>query len=992
LLLLLSIPCLTLSHSSNQLKATTPTIPTIMSLAQRSKTFRYAQAKAVKSGPVKLPSLSTPPVFSSGIAASEQWVAAGYGASKGSVVLVPTSGATTASASSYIQSTISAHASDLGNLAWNPFVRNQLATCGVDGTVKLWSVPSEGLSSTLTNPTLKLEGGMESVHSLAFHPSASGVLAAGHKCGLTVFDLEAGSAARSFNVSGYGKDMSSVHWSRAGSLLAGVGKNAALSVFDPRAADEKVLDTATAPNPLVKKLQHALFIGGEGTGCRELLTLFGVNAGQRPCVAWVDPRNTSTALKTHDFDFSQGYSLPLYESDTHTLYYTIRGSEMVQLLDVELVNDAPSIWPSHTFTTQSSVKGLCLLPKRAVDTNGCEVNRVFTLSADSIETCSVTIPRKTAGFHAELFPDTASDQPALTAAEWLKGADKAPLKTSMVAIHESNGGTAAAAGAVSKLSVSGAASSSSASAASPTSAAQVTPVACASTSSSSTTLPARRESTYQPSKARLSIDSRLKKSPYLHCQGKEPPSMFQTYFDIKFGQSIPLAENIVANRRFIAIPWKASGGSAIAIFRQDPSALGRCPPSLPCVRGHKSPASAFDLSPFDQSLLATGSVDGEVFLWHLPEGGLKSDLTTPSASLTTSGKVTHVKFHPTIANLLVVCTTGFDGHAIELFDIRDTKTNQDKAFRIHTGVHEEAIIDIAFHPNSHLVATTAKDGKSRVIHLSSGRVEREFSPPESVKDTRTLWVDSHRLLTVGFAAGGQRSMTMVDVTNEKVETLQTVELDRVPYLLLPRYDPDTRLLYVANAGGTFVPIWQLNPTSGPYIDNLSQQRLDVDVVGFVLLSKHENDVRKVEIQRALKLTKDDIRPISYTVPRKRTEFFQDDLIVPTRKPEAELDVEDFIAGKLDGADGVAPTLVSLQPPDMQPLSSAPEEEATDREKRYASKLAAEAAPKPVGVLGHTSNEEVREHFRSLVGNVGGANRWDAKQDNSRVDVDDSEWD
>lgn len=68
------------------------------------------------------------------------------------------------------------------------------------------------------------------------------------------------------------------------------------------------------------------------------------------------------------------------------------------------------------------------------------------------------------------------------------------------------------------------------------------------------------------------------------------------------------------------------------------------------------------------------------------------------------------------------------------------------------------------------------------------------------------------------------------------------------------------------------------------------------------------------------------------------------------------------------------------------------EEQTARQAKYISKLAADAAPKPVGALGHTSEAEVREHFIALQGNVGGANRWDAKQDNTRVDVDESEWD
>jgi hypothetical protein len=46
-----------------------------MSLAARSKPFRYAQARPIKTQQHKLPALAGPPVYSSGIAASENFVA-----------------------------------------------------------------------------------------------------------------------------------------------------------------------------------------------------------------------------------------------------------------------------------------------------------------------------------------------------------------------------------------------------------------------------------------------------------------------------------------------------------------------------------------------------------------------------------------------------------------------------------------------------------------------------------------------------------------------------------------------------------------------------------------------------------------------------------------------------------------------------------------------------------------------------------------------------
>jgi WD40 repeat protein len=79
----------------------------------------------------------------------------------------------------------------------------------------------------------------------------------------------------------------------------------------------------------------------------------------------------------------------------------------------------------------------------------------------------------------------------------------------------------------------------------------------------------------------------------------------------------------------------AAGGSAVAVLRTDKP--GRVTQTTPCVRGHKSQVTSFDLSQFDPQLLATGSADGNVKLWRLPDEGLKSDVTEPALDLQTEG-------------------------------------------------------------------------------------------------------------------------------------------------------------------------------------------------------------------------------------------------------------------------------------------------------------------------------------------------------------------
>jgi WD40 repeat protein len=174
-----------------------------------------------------------------------------------------------------------------------------------------------------------------------------------------------------------------------------------------------------------------------------------------------------------------------------------------------------------------------------------------------------------------------------------------------------------------------------------------------------------------------------------------------------------LAENLRANSRFFAVPWKASGGSAVAVFRLAQDALGRAPNSVPCLRGHKSPATCFDLSPFKTTQIATGSVEGSIFIWDIPEGGLTKDLNEPTAVLTSAGKVTGLRYHPYVGDLLVSAASSFDGHFLEFWNIEQL-TNKNKP-ELSILVHEqEPIIDFDFHPKSNLVATTSKGLKDEL--------------------------------------------------------------------------------------------------------------------------------------------------------------------------------------------------------------------------------------------------------------------------------------
>ncbi|CAG2183504.1 unnamed protein product, partial [Oppiella nova] len=78
------------------------------------------------------------------------------------------------------------------------------------------------------------------------------------------------------------------------------------------------------------------------------------------------------------------------------------------------------------------------------------------------------------------------------------------------------------------------------------------------------------------------------------------------------------------------------------------------------------------------------------------------------------------------------------------------------------------------------------------------------------------------------------------------------------------------------------------------------------------------DVRAVEFARGYRLTQTAVEPFSFTVPRLRTEFFQDDLFPATRVQWAPTLTADQWFGGQDGL----PVYISLRPDGMGLLSEA----------------------------------------------------------------------
>ncbi len=125
-------------------------------------------------------------------------------------------------------------------------------------------------------------------------------------------------------------------------------------------------------------------------------------------------------------------------------YFEVAQAEKAETLDLFRLN---------AWTGGKPQKGVCMLPKSTVDTTRCEVARIVRNTGDQLEVVSMIVPRKvreklfsnscdiishhdcvflqSTEFQTDIYPETASNQPAMTGDEWLAGANKPPLTMSL---------------------------------------------------------------------------------------------------------------------------------------------------------------------------------------------------------------------------------------------------------------------------------------------------------------------------------------------------------------------------------------------------------------------------------------------------------------------------------------------------------------------------------------------------------------------------------
>eukprot|EP00124_Ichthyophonus_hoferi_P003162 Ihof_evm2s259 gene=Ihof_evmTU2s259 len=792
---------------------------------------------------------------------------------------------------------IAAHSSPISELVFAPFLEGVLATGSYDATVRVWSIEGDETSTMLSQPIATLTSDHKCIQSLAWNTCASDILAAGADHSVKVYDVNTQVATGSTTLD---SPVQWVDWNYEGNMLASTWKDGRLRVIDGRTGEVVQEGKGHAG---VKK-SAVLWLGP-----KNLILTTGFSKMREREVCLHDPRNMTTPLATHTIDSSPGLLLPMYDVDTNLCFLAGKGDSTVRLFELSEATK-PTLSPLAVFTSQIDQKGACMVPKAQLDVMNCEVARMLRLTPQAIIPVSFNVPRKShREFSSELFPDTRGLVPACSAVDWLAGSDAQPI---LMSLDPSKVPAPVAMAPTTCLSSINKPST----IPSPSNPVPVVPQEEAVKASSIRVQTGFTEGPKErggPAQSSLPIQSvkvvRSSKVRHIEWRVLHRNNNIDDIRDLLL--AFPADSNLLAaSAQFVVYPQSGAGGQlavvkhALTSPEQEPTEPIRLSQRPHALVNHSSVLD-FTMSPFHPCVVAAACEDGHVKVWEVKGRGLVEDATEPIRDLKGhTMKASLVKFHPLASDILY--SAGLD-YTVRGWDL----SNGCEFVQI---AHPDQIhsMDISF--DGARVVTLCGDGCVRVWEARNGALIKMTKGNGAIRGGRVKFLESTNRIVVTGMIGGLRQVQIVD--ENTLEVLATHKLDSQPAPLDPVYDAGSSVLFLCGRGEGTIHMLELTDQA-PYLFLLASYTSAQTQLGISFLPKPQCDVRNVEFMRALKLTKTHIEVVSFSIPRSKRKYFQDDLFPPT-----PITWEPTLTG-LDWLKGTnqTPSKVSLCPPGMIPVSS-----------------------------------------------------------------------
>jgi coronin-1B/1C/6 len=246
------------------------------------------------------------------------------------------------------------------------------------------------------------------------HPCANNILASSsNDFTVKIWDIE--KAEDMFTIGGHTDIVQSCSWNKDGSFIVSACRDKKLRIIDPR--NQTVSGDFTCHQG-VKGLR-VLWMADKD----KLLSTGFTKTMEREYAIW-DPRSFAEPLARQVLDTQSGVVMPFYDPDSSILFLAGKGDGNVRFY--EIVDDKPFSYYISAHNSNVPQRGMCMLPKRAVNVSQCEVVRMLKAENSRVEPISFIVPRKSDLYQNDLYPNCFSGTPSITAEEWKAGGNVLP--------------------------------------------------------------------------------------------------------------------------------------------------------------------------------------------------------------------------------------------------------------------------------------------------------------------------------------------------------------------------------------------------------------------------------------------------------------------------------------------------------------------------------------------------------------------------------------
>ncbi|EKV06640.1 Actin-binding protein, putative [Penicillium digitatum] len=453
----------------------------------------------------------------------------------------------------------------------------------------------------------------------------------------------------------------------------------------------------------------------------------------------------------------------------------------------------------------------------------------------------------------------------------------------------------------------------------------------------------------------------VRSSKYRHVFGRSTRKD-QCFDNLRVSRNAWDTNLLKVNPKHIAVNWEAGGGGAFAIIPLEER--GKLPERIPLCRGHTAVVLDTDWNPFNDDLIASGSDDGKVFLWRVPENFTvrpevdADDIKDLAPIGKLSGhpkKIGHVLFNPAAENVLA---TASGDYTVKIWDIEAGAPK----LTLNIG---DIVQSQSWSANGSLLVTTSRDKKLRIWDVRQERPAHETNGHTGAKNSRAVWLgERDRIATTGFSKMSDRQLALWDIraVREPIDGFKT--LDSISGVCMPFWDDGTNMLYLAGRGDGNIRYFELENDKFEF---LSEHKSADPQRGVAFMPKRGVNMHENEVARAYKTVSDQyIEPVSFIVPR-RSENFQDDIYPPATGLAAAMSSSEWLGGKealppkismaslFDGegikeVSGVEEKLTgSMDAPAPKPAEALKAAETPKTPGPASSKIAAEIVSEPTPV-------------------------------------------